>query len=81
MSKKTKKKKAKAFVVRASDANGDRLAYRVTGLSAKKGKVTGAGPSFKFTPKKKFKGKVSFFVTVTDGKGGAARTKVYVTVK
>ncbi len=77
----TKKKKAKAFVVSASDANGDRLTYRVTGLSATKGKVTGAGPSFKFTPFKKFKGKVSFFVTVTDGKGGAAKTKVNVTVK
>lgn len=78
---KTKKNKAKAFVIRAKDADGDRLTYKVGKVSKKAGKVTGKGPKFKFTPKKKFKGKTSFYVTVRDAYRGTKKVKVTVTVR
>ncbi len=77
----TKKNKAKSFTIKATDANKDKLTYKVSGLSSSKGKVSGKGPSFKFTPKKNFKGSAAFTVTVSDGKGGSAKTKVTVSVK
>nr|WP_255499589.1 cadherin-like domain-containing protein [Aeromicrobium senzhongii] len=77
----TKKNKAKNFVIRAKDANGDRLTYKVGKVKKKAGKVSGKGPKFKFKPKKNFKGKTAFYVSVRDGKGGSARVKVIVTVK
>lgn len=77
----TKSKKAKAFVIRAKDADGDRLTYKVGKVSKKAGKVSGKGPKFKFVPKKKFKGKTAFYVTVRDGYGGSSKVKVVVTVK
>ncbi|GAA3536574.1 hypothetical protein AFL01nite_11140 [Aeromicrobium flavum] len=77
----TKKNKAKSFVVKAKDPNGDRLTYKAGKVSKKAGKVIGKGPKFKFKPRKNFKGKASFYVTVKDGKGGSARVKVAVTVK
>lgn len=77
----TKQKRAKAFVLRARDADGDRLTYKVGKVSKKAGKVSGKGPKFKFVPKKGFKGKTAFYVTVRDGYGGSAKVKVVVTVK
>nr|WP_255669053.1 cadherin-like domain-containing protein [Aeromicrobium duanguangcaii] len=77
----TKKNKAKKFVIKATDANRDRLTYKVGKVNKKAGKVSGKGPKFTFKPKKNFKGKTAFYVSVRDGKGGTARVKVMVTVK
>ncbi|SKB06444.1 DUF6801 domain-containing protein [Aeromicrobium choanae] len=77
----TKSKKAKSFVIRAKDADGDRLTYKAGKLSKKVGKVSGKGPKFKFVPNKKFKGKKALYVTVRDGYGGSAKVKVIITVK
>jgi hypothetical protein len=76
-----KKNKARTFVVRAKDADGDRLTYRAGKVSKKAGNVSGKGPKLKFKPRKGFKGKASFYVTVRDGYGGSTRVKVAVTVK
>lgn len=76
----TKKNKAKSVVIRATDANRDRLTYKVTKKSPK-GKVTMKGAKATFKPKKNWTGNTSFIVTVSDGKGGIARAKVVVKVK
>nr|WP_241732909.1 cadherin-like domain-containing protein [Aeromicrobium phoceense] len=77
----TKKNKAKKFVIRATDADRNRLTYKAGKVSKKAGKVSVRGSKLTFKPRKNFKGKAAFYVSIRDGKGGSAKTKVVVTVK
>lgn len=56
--------------VEASDVDGDVLSSEI--LSATHGILTGALPSFIFTPDENYAGPASFLVRVTDGNGGEA---------
>ncbi|WP_286930981.1 MULTISPECIES: DUF6801 domain-containing protein [Aeromicrobium] len=77
----TKKNKAKKFVIRATDADRNRLTFKAGKVSKKAGKVSVRGSKLTFKPRKNFKGKAAFYVSIRDGKGGSAKTKVVVTVK
>lgn len=77
----TKKNKAKKLVIRATDADRDRLVLKAGKVKKKAGKVKIKGKRVTFKPRKNFKGKTSFIVSIRDGKGGITRTKVNVTVK
>ncbi|WP_313404377.1 DUF6801 domain-containing protein [Aeromicrobium sp.] len=77
----TKKNKAKKFVIRAKDADGNRLVFKAGKVKKKAGKVIVRGKRLTFKPRKGFKGKTSVIVSIRDGKGGTARTKVNITVR
>lgn len=77
----TKKNKAKKFVIRATDADGNRIVFKAGKVKKKAGKVIVKGKRLTFKPRKGFKGKTSVIVSIRDGKGGIARTKVNITVK
>ena len=50
----------------ASDPNGDKLSFSVK-QNPSKGKLTGKGPSYEYTPNKDFNGLDSFVVVANDG--------------
>lgn len=77
----TKKNKAKKFVIRATDADGNRLVLKAGKVKKKAGKVKIKGKRVTFKPRKGFKGKSSVVISIRDGKGGIARTKVNLVVK
>lgn len=77
----TKKNKAKKFVIKATDADGNKLTFKAGKVAKKAGKVTVKGKVLTFKPRKGFKGKSAVIITIRDGKGGVARTKVALTVK
>nr|WP_283251748.1 cadherin-like domain-containing protein [Aeromicrobium duanguangcaii] len=77
----TKKNKAKKFVIRATDADGNRLVFKAGKVKKKAGKIVIKGKRLTFKPRKGFKGKSSVIISVRDGKGGVTRTKVNLVVK
>lgn len=79
--KKNKAKKVKLAVFKAKDRDGDRLKFKAGKVKKKAGKVKFKGKNMIFKPRKNFKGKTSFVVSINDGRGGVARTKVVVKVK
>ncbi len=76
----TKKNKKKTITVKATDALGDKVTYKLV-KKTKKGSVSVKGGKVTFKPKKNFKGKTSFYVGATDGRTGWVKVKVNVKVK
>lgn len=77
----TKKNKTKKFVIKATDADKNKLTFKAGKVAKKAGKVSVKGRVLIFKPRKGFKGKSVVMVSIRDGKGGVARTKVALTVK
>lgn len=65
--------------VSASDPDGDKLTYTLSGLPSN-GSAELVGGEVRYTPKKDYYGGDAFFVTASDGNGGTATQRVNVSV-